>query len=132
MCVASRRRVFLGALVGSMLLFAPGRAEAQRRAVAGIEITAGVTLTAGQREAIRSYYVAHPQPDAGALPPGIRKKLARGKPLPPGIAKKTAPTELVRAVAVPAGYQVVEVGLDVLLVEVATGIIHDILMDVVR
>jgi len=115
-----------------MLLFAPARAEAQRRAVAGVEITAGVTLTVGQRESIRSYYVAHPQPDAGALPPGIRKKLARGKPLPPGIAKKMAPADLVRTVAVPAGYEVVEAGLDVLLVEVATGIIHDILMDVVR
>jgi len=132
MLVVSRRHVVLGAFVGSMLLLAPGRAEAQRRAVSRIEVSAGITLTIGQRESIRSYYAAHPQPEMAALPPGIRKKLARGKPLPPGIAKKMAPTDLVRAIAVPAGYQVVEVGLDVLLVEVATGIIHDILMDVVR
>ena len=30
-----------------------------------------------------------------ALPPGIAKNLARGKPLPPGIAKKQVPDDLI-------------------------------------
>ena len=30
-----------------------------------------------------------------ALPPGIAKNLARGKPLPPGIAKKTVPASML-------------------------------------
>ncbi len=132
MHTAMRRHIFGAALVVPILLLAPGRAEAQRRNVSAIEISAGVTLSVGQRESIRTYYAAHPRADLEALPPGIRKKLARGKPLPPGIAKKVAPGDLASMIAVPAGYQVVEVGLDVLLVEVATGIIHDILMDVVR
>jgi hypothetical protein len=67
-----------------------------------------------------------------ALPPGIRKRLARGKPLPPGIAKKVAPAGLRSRVRLADGYALVEVGLDVLLVEVATSIVHDILTDAVR
>ena len=69
---------------------------------------------------------------AEALPPGIRRRLEQGKPLPPGIAKKVAPAELRSRVRLPDGYQLVEVGLDVLLVEVATDIVHDILHDVIR
>jgi hypothetical protein len=132
MHIAKHRRLFVGALFAAILLLVPGRAQAQRRNVSAIEISAGVALSVGQRESIRTYYAAHPRTDLEALPPGIRKKLSRGKPLPPGIAKKAAPSELGSMIAVPAGYQVVEVGLDVLLVEVATGIIHDILMDVIR
>ncbi len=36
---------------------------------------------------IRQYYTAHPV----NLPPGLQKKLARGKPLPPGWQKKLQP-----------------------------------------
>jgi hypothetical protein len=36
---------------------------------------------------IRQYYGAHP----ASLPPGLQKKLARGKPLPPGWQKKLQP-----------------------------------------
>jgi hypothetical protein len=66
------------------------------------------------------------------LPPGIRRNLARGKPLPPGIAKRNVPAELRSRVGIADGYELVEVGLDVFLVEVATSIIHDVLMDVIR
>jgi hypothetical protein len=66
------------------------------------------------------------------LPPGIRKNLARGKPLPPGIARKVAPQGLQSGLGLPSGYELVEVGLDVLLVEVATSVIHDVLRDVIR
>jgi hypothetical protein len=66
------------------------------------------------------------------LPPGIAKNLQRGKPLPPGIAKQHLPTGLVSALpAPPRGYERVIVDGRVLLVEIATQVIHDILMDAV-
>jgi Ni/Co efflux regulator RcnB len=66
------------------------------------------------------------------LPPGIAKNLARGKPLPPGIAKQQLPDGLVHALpAPPRGYERVIVDGKVLLVEIATQVIHDILTDIV-
>ena len=38
-------------------------------------------------QVIQQYYRAHPV----SLPPGLQKKLARGKPLPPGWQKKLQP-----------------------------------------
>lgn len=126
------------ALLSPESLNAQGRSD-RARAQATIEGRAGdanfsVTFSVGEREEIGVYYASAPTRSRSveALPPGIRKNLARGKPLPPGIAKKQPPSELVSRLSVPRGYEVVEVGLDVLLVEAATGIIHDVLMDVVR
>ena len=66
------------------------------------------------------------------LPPGIAKNLARGKPLPPGIAKQQLPSDLMRQLPpVRPGYERVVVDGRVLLVEVATQVIHDVLMDAV-
>lgn len=68
----------------------------------------------------------------GGLPPGIAKNLARGKSLPPGIAKQYLPRDLqYRLPAPPAGYERIIVDGKILLVEVATQVIHDVLMDVV-
>jgi hypothetical protein len=133
MRVGTRGHLVMGVLALSVLASIPAQAVAQRRPDhPTVEVAAGITLTVGQRERIRSYYLAHPRKGVKPLPPGIRKKLARGKPLPPGIAKQIAPDDLVTLVALPPGYRLEEVGLDVLLVEVATGIVHDILMDVVH
>ena len=66
------------------------------------------------------------------LPPGIAKNLERGKPLPPGIAKQYLPDELRHTLPAPhAGYERLIIDGKVLLVEIATGIIHDILTDAV-
>ena len=65
-----------------------------------------------------------------ALPPGIRKNLARGKPLPPGIAKKQVPQDLLLRLPVHPGYEWRAVGTDLLLVTVGTMIVHEILKDV--
>ena len=66
-----------------------------------------------------------------ALPPGIAKNLARGKPLPPGIAKRAFPNDLlVRLPPVADGYERVIVLGKILLVEIATQVVHDILVDV--
>ena len=118
-----------------LLLLTANDAEAQgrgRRGGADIEISAEITFSVGQRELIREFYSSNPHPATEGLPPGIRKNLVRGKPMPPGIAKKSPPPELRVALAVPQEFEVVEVGWDVLIVEVATGIIHDVLMDVIR
>ena len=90
---------------------------------------------------ITDYYQHHrDDADAGKdkknkskpLPPGIAKNLARGKPLPPGIAKQQLPGGLMRQLPpVTPGYERVVVDGRVLLVEVATQVIHDVLMDAV-
>ena len=99
---------------------------------ASIEFTAEISFSVGDREQIQAYYSSHPNPGIEALPPGTRKNLARGKAMPPGIAKRFPPDGLRSSLSVPIQYQVIEVGWDVFLVEVATGIIHDVLMDVIR
>jgi hypothetical protein len=67
-----------------------------------------------------------------ALPPGIAKNLARGKPLPPGIAMQQLPSELSAALPpAPGGYKRVIVDGKVLLVEIATQVVHDVLSDAV-
>ena len=102
---------------------------------------ADVSVVFGKDEAaiIRDYY-AQPHGDAGKgsskkqkpLPPGIAKNLQRGKPLPPGIARQRLPDDLTRQLPpVRAGYERVVVDGRVLLVEVATQVIHDVLMDAV-
>ncbi|WP_085728652.1 anti-virulence regulator CigR family protein [Pseudomonas sp. R37(2017)] len=61
-----------------------------------------------------------------ALPPGIQKNLARGKPLPPGIAKKLD-GRLVGRLPHYDGYEWQQVGTDLILVALATGLVYEIL-----
>lgn len=129
-----KKHVIMGAvgplvLSLALLVSSAEKAAAQR---GGPGVTVSVELSTDVESRIRDFYASRPAVEAEALPPGIRRRLERGKPLPPGIAKKTAPPELRSRVEVPAGYEIVEVGLDVLLVEVATSIVHDVLMDVIR
>lgn len=93
---------------------------------------ATVLITAAERSLIQAYYRDHPaMVDTGRLPPGIRKNLARGKPLPPGIAKKM-PDQLATRLPPRPGYAYQVVGADVVLVEMATGVIVDMLRDALR
>jgi hypothetical protein len=66
---------------------------------------------------------------ASSLPPGIQKNLARGKPLPPGIAKKMD-SRLLGRLPHYEGYEWKQLGRDVILVGIATGIVHEILENV--
>jgi hypothetical protein len=99
-----------------------------------------VTFSKDEIALIRDYYLVRGLPDADrdgkknqkGLPPGIARNLARGKPLPPGIAKQYLPDELIRALPpVRSGYERVVVDGRVLLVEVATQIVRDVLYDIV-
>ena len=128
--------------IALLLLLAAGAAAAapaeaqgrgnRAREVRDVRVDGGATLSVEVAARIRGYYGSQPASGVEGLPPGIRKNLARGKPLPPGIAKKVAPPGLQSGLGLPAGYELVEVGVDVLLVEVATQIVHDVLMDVIR
>ena len=64
------------------------------------------------------------------LPPGIRKKLARGKPLPPGIAKRLPPPALQRRLPHYPGYEWQVVGKDLVLVAVTGLVVAAVLQSV--
>jgi Ni/Co efflux regulator RcnB len=96
----------------------------------GVEVIVrggGVNITVQQT--IRAYYADKPKKARG-LPPGVARKYARGKRLPPGIAKQALPPDLERRLPVQPGYQYVAVDSDVLLIAVSTGIVVDVLMDI--
>jgi len=105
------------------------------------EIGVQVGFSDGEISLIRAYYRDHGTVQAGngkgrkgskGLPPGIAKNLQRGKPLPPGIAKQALPSGLIgRLPPPPKGFERIEVAGKVLLVEIATQVIHDVLEDVI-
>ncbi len=136
------------------LLPATAAADAVGDAVGDV---AHAVFTAGERELIRDYYRRHPaaadadstddvpDPRHGkhnkrhgppghknkGLPPGIAMKLERGGTLPPGIAKRNLPADLERRLPpVPAGYERQFVDGKVVLVNVATQVISDVISDV--
>jgi len=61
------------------------------------------------------------------LPPGIQRNLARGKALPPGIARKRLPPQINSVLPVIAGHEWQVVGQDLLLVEMGTLLVVEIL-----
>ena len=134
--VGMKRLALAAALVLAIALLSPTDSEAQGRGRGSGEatptVTAEITISLGDRERIREFYSTQPRPGEEALPPGIRRNLARGKPMPPGLARRSPPQELQSALTLPDTFEIIEVGLDVFLVEVATSIIHDVLMDVIR
>lgn len=79
------------------------------------------------RQLLRQYDA----PRAESLPPGIQRNLERGKPLPPGIAKRFD-GQLASQLPRYPGYEWERVGADVVLIEAATRIVVDVLVDVLR
>lgn len=65
-----------------------------------------------------------------SLPPGIRKNLARGKPLPPGLARRVVPGPLLADLPRYPGYEWQVVGSDLVLISIATAVIADVLLGV--
>lgn len=86
---------------------------------------AGITISTA-----RGYAQEYGLSGYGSLPPGIRKNLARGKPLPPGIAKKMVPGPMLARLPVYPGYEWRVAGSDLILVAVATAVVADVLFDV--
>jgi Ni/Co efflux regulator RcnB len=80
---------------------------------------------------LRRLLSRHDAPRAESLPPGIQRNLERGKPLPPGIAKRFD-GQLASQLPNYPGYEWERVGADVVLIEAATRIVVDVLVDVLR
>jgi hypothetical protein len=104
------------------------------------EVSVSAVFSKGEIEVIAQWYQDHGSHSAHGnskkkpkgLPPGIAKNLARGKPLPPGIAKQFLPQGLITLLPPPRnGFERVVVDGRVILIEVATRVIHDILVDVI-
>ncbi len=66
------------------------------------------------------------------LPPGIRRKLARGKPLPPGIARQVGSPAFIRDLSRYDGCEWRMAGNDLVRVSIASQVIADILADIFR
>ena len=97
---------------------------------------AAVSFGAEHAALIRAYYAEESSGRGrgrgrnGGLPPGIAKNLQRGKPLPPGIAKQYLPPDLlVRLPPLSAGLEYVVIAGKLLLVEIATQAVRDVLID---
>ena len=109
---------------------------AARTATATPAARVAVTFSADEIRIIRGYYQSvsvekKGKKKAKGLPPGIAKNLRRGKPLPPGIAKRALPYDLrVKLPDLPAGHDRFVVAGKILLVELGTQIVRDILTDV--
>ena len=112
-------------------------------AMAG-EVGVSIVFSDQEKTVIQAYYRDHSQDDSKksqgngkgkpgkSLPPGIAKNLARGKALPPGIAKQVLPSGLIALLPPPPrGFERVSVDGKVLLVDIATQIIHDKLEDLI-
>jgi len=92
-----------------------------------VTVSAGISLTDARVVAQRYQMTGQT-----ALPSGIRKNLAKGKPLPPGIAKKSAPAAMLAELPQHQGYEWQVVGTDLILVSIATAVIADVLVDVLH
>ena len=90
------------------------------------QTVAGLTFGSVAEREIRAYFQTNPMTPQ-SLPPGVAKNLARGKPLPPGIAKRAVPGRLATRLPSYPGHEVIIVDRDVILVDIATQVIVDIL-----
>ena len=106
-----------------------GRVNRGGGAPSGPEIAVNAVIDVIAAQTIRGYFQSNPMPAQG-LPPGIARNLERGKPLPPGIAKRYLPSDLRMRLPDYSGYELLIADRNILLVSVATGIITDILLDV--
>lgn len=111
------------------------------QAACASELGIEVTFDGAEIETIRAYYRDHGSNDGHGnkhgkaknkgLPPGIAKNMQRGKPLPPGIAKRYLPNDLILELPpLPSGYERIIVVGKILIVEISTQIIHDVLSDI--
>lgn len=105
-----------------------GKNKGQQSQDGGVSVTlstAGITVSTARGYAVQAGATGY-----GSLPPGIRKNLARGKPLPPGIAKKMVPGPMLARLPVHPGYEWRVAGSDLILVAIATAVVADVLTGV--
>lgn len=129
----------LYSLLAASLLALPQAALAAPKGEPGGGRPEGAGAPAHERHAaplvdlrqVRDILLGHRQwlEPAAELPPGIRKNLASGKPVPLGIAKRLDGRLLDRLPHYD-GYEWRQAGRDVILVALATGVITEILQNV--
>jgi hypothetical protein len=133
-------RTAIVSLIWTMILGSGPAAAADSTVAEPTNGSFGVEVVFSDEEIrlIRAYYESHSKHSHKhkhthkSLPPGIAKNLARGKPLPPGIARQTLPHDLIQTLPpVRDGYERIIVSGKVLLVEIATQVVHDVLTDVI-
>ena len=138
-----RRKLMLAALLGlsatATLADPPeGKGKGKHKKGEAAESSGASTtslVTAGITAAIARQYALDSGVKTGSykpLPPGIQKNLARGKPLPPDIAKKHAPSSMLSRLPQHPGYEWQMAGTDLVLVQIGTAIVADVLKDVFR
>jgi len=93
----------------------------------GVEATVSVTISSGEA---RRLAVSYGLTGMRALPPGIRRNLARGKPLPPGIARQFVPERMLADLPVIRDHEWRIAGRDLVLIAIGTLIVAEILQDV--
>ncbi len=103
---------------------------------AAVDLDVSIHFSSNEISVIHNFFLDYHVDKKGGkkgskpLPPGIAKNLGRGKPLPPGIAKRSLPNDLlVRLPPVADGYERVVIAGKILLIEIATQIIHDVLVE---
>lgn len=122
------RPISLALVVALGLAFAVTTADAQqgkkKESEAAVSTQVGGFLDVELR-LIKEYFASHTY-QAEALPPGIAKNLARGKPLPPGIAKKQLPAPLATELPAREGLEISIFGDRIVLLE-ASGLVVDVI-----
>ena len=111
------------------------------------EEAVGIVFSEIEKRVIRDYYAKQTEAAGGKdkskkmppglakrdeLPPGLQQQIVRNGTLPPGLAKRDLPSDLVLELpATKKGTERKIVGSDVVLIQTATGIILDVLENVV-
>lgn len=111
------------------LCLAPNAAAQEREKKKPAETVSG-GFSASEHQIFDAYFAEHAY-DVEPLPPGIVKKLARGKPLPPGIAKRRLPTDLAAQLPERPGVEITIFGDRIVLLE-ASGLVIDIIEGILR
>lgn len=125
------------ALLAALLLTASGCVAAGtsgRVVVEGERGVLDIAFSDGDRYLIRDYYRSRLPPGLAKknkLPPGLHKHIVRHGYLPPGLEGQRLDRELEgRLAPLPAGYERLRVGANVLLVDAATRLVLDLITDV--
>lgn len=87
------------------------------------------SLGAEERATVQGWLQPNPGFSAQPPPPGMRNRLAQGRPLPPGIARRALPPDLLLRLPRHPGHDDALPGATLVLIESSTGLVAAILAD---
>jgi len=105
------------------------------------DVRVGAFFNDDHRNRVRSYYVQHyggpkgcppglAKKNNGCLPPGQAKKYTVGQPLPRGVVVYNVPQPVYTYLpAVPVGYRYVRIGNDIVLLSPQSGLVVDVIVN---